>query len=71
MHITFFSNGLTMCFDSEGRQVPELQEPWLRLYLEFLEKKGFDPLQTTFELNDGSRVEPFKTDQDMWSWELQ
>jgi hypothetical protein len=36
--IYFLPNGMTAVFDSET-QVPELQQPWVKLFAEFLETK--------------------------------
>ena len=53
--LTFFPNGAVLIFDETGEQVPELQQGWMELYFDYLEKEGIDP--TTIEikavLNDG------------------
>jgi hypothetical protein len=36
---SFFNNGNTAVFDKNGKQIPGLQESWLKLYAEFLEDK--------------------------------
>lgn len=49
-------------FTKDGEQIPDLQIPWFRLYLELLESKGINIFSVTFHLPDGSVARPFKID---------
>lgn len=49
-------------FTKDGEQIPDLQVPWFRLYLEFLESKGINIFAVTFHLPDGSVARPFQID---------
>lgn len=72
-----FSNGNTAFFDSSGQQIPELQEAWMRLLLNFLDSKGVDPTKVTFLTTvNGQECQmfPFKEgrreDPTFWCWEF-
>lgn len=62
MKVMFFNNGNTMVFDNQGQQVEECQEPWLRLYADFLASKDIDPTKVSFEMPNGRSVKVIKTD---------
>ena len=68
--IIFFANGNTFVKDENGQQIPELQQSWFRLYLEFLESKNINPLDFDFILpnNPPARVIPFKIENG-WNWD--
>lgn len=68
--VIFFWNGNTAVFDSSGRQIPELQEPWLIKFVEFLESNGVDPLQCQFELPGGDAAQLIRTSTGGWNWEV-
>lgn len=54
--VMFFSNGNTAFF-KDGKQVPELQESWLLIYVNFLKEKGYiqeDIEQIKINLPDGN-----------------
>uniref|UniRef100_A0A6M3LFS7 Uncharacterized protein n=1 Tax=viral metagenome TaxID=1070528 RepID=A0A6M3LFS7_9ZZZZ len=70
MEIMFFTNGNTATFDDEGKQITDMQTPWIVLYFEYLEGKGIDPAKCRFSLPDGGYAEPFKTDDDTWNWRI-
>lgn len=59
--IFFYPNGATAVTDEKGEQVPRLQTPWIKLFVEFLESRGEDP--TSFEINlpDGKKARSFRT----------
>jgi len=65
--VYFFRNGNTAFLD--GAQVPELQRPWILLYVEFLVSKGVDPLGIVFRLPDGKNARVFKTSEG-FNWEF-
>jgi len=69
MKCMFFCNGNTMFFKNEN-QVPKLQKSWLKLYLEFLEKQGINPLEVEFDLPDRKEAIPFKTTSGDYGWEI-
>lgn len=58
--VLFFPNGNT-AFLKNGKQVPELQKPWLSLYIDFIEKQGIDPVTVSFEFPNGTVATVFKT----------
>jgi len=66
----FFSNGCTAFFKN-NKQVPELQEPWVSLYFEFLVSKGIDPEKCEFELPNGKKVKAFKTDDNTFNCDFE
>jgi hypothetical protein len=47
---------MTAFFDCDGKQVPELQLPWLDLYIEFLVENGIDPCKVLFSMPDSSQL---------------
>jgi len=49
VEVFFFPNGNTAVCEN-NQQVPELQEPWILLFAQFLEDKGVDILTSTFNL---------------------
>lgn len=53
LHIYCFPSGATAVTDG-GRQIPELQEPWILLLAQFLKAKGVDVASCTFYLPDQS-----------------
>lgn len=61
--VTFFHNGQNMCFDSNGNQIPELQEPWIILWAKLAESYGYDITQIKdIMVPNGSYVKFFKTE---------
>lgn len=68
MKVCFFENGNTMFFDGVGQQVPEFQESWLILYVQFLIANGIDPTEVEFIMPDNHRMEVFKT-RDGYNWQ--
>ncbi len=74
LRVMFLWNGLTCVFDGLERnaeQVPELQRPWITLFAEFLESKGYNPVNATFELPDGQVVKLFRTDDGGFNWKFE
>lgn len=69
--VMFFLNGNTAVFDLAGRQIPELQESWVVLFLKFLESQGHNPLDFSFTLPDGRQAKPFRTSDNSWNWEIE
>lgn len=59
--VFFFPDGQTAVTDGR-EQIPELQQSWLILFLEFLESKGEDPMAYEFKLPSGQTARAFKTD---------
>jgi hypothetical protein len=64
----FFSNGGTAVFIDE-EQVPELQQPWLVKFVDFLEEQGQDPTTFKYRLPNGNNAKVFRTESG-WSWEI-
>ena len=62
MKIMFMTHGLTAVFDDNDQQVPELQESWLKIYAEFFESKGYDPVDHDFELSNRKHVKFHRTE---------
>lgn len=59
--VLFFGNGNSAFFDENNRQVPEIQESWLLLYIEFLGERGIEPKDVEFIMPDGTKWEVFET----------
>ena len=68
--ILFFNNGNTFVADEHGRQMGELQEPWILLYAKFLESKGIDPTQVVIDLPNGDKAEIFRTSEGGLNWNI-
>ncbi len=73
--ICMFSNGQTAVHDEDGKQVPDLQEPWLMKYLEWL---VLQPEMTYRRLEDleinlpsGNRAIMVRTSQGEWNWRVE
>jgi hypothetical protein len=66
--IYFLPNGMTAVFDSET-QVPELQQPWVELFAEFLETKVQSTTHWELHFPDGRIGHIWRTDEDgSWDW---
>lgn len=59
--VMFFPNGNTAVFKN-GKQVAELQKPWILAFAGFLAQNGVDIENSTFELS-GRKIELYKTDE--------
>ena len=70
MKIIFFPNGDTVVFD-RGRQVPELQEGWFRLYVGMLYSLGIDATQIEFVMPDAARAVVHETEGGGFGWSIQ
>ena len=70
--IYFFRNGNTLVYagQKDSDQIPELQESWILLYLEFLVSKGYDPEEFKFMFPDGKEGRFFKLDDESYNWEI-
>jgi len=67
IEVIFFPNGNTaVCKDC--KQIPELQESWLLLYVNFLLTKGIDPTEVDFWLPTG-KAKVFKTPKG-YEWKI-
>lgn len=70
INVYFFRNGNTAVCDGE-HQLPQLQRPWIRLFVDFLQSQGVDVFNAEFHLPDGySRAKLIKT-SDGYSWQVQ
>lgn len=67
--VMFFANGNTAVLD-EGGQIPELQESWLLVFVEWLKSRGIDPDQCDIVMPNGDRAILFKTGEGSLSWRL-
>jgi hypothetical protein len=67
--IYFFANGATAAVN-KWEQIPEIQQSWLVVFLEFLEHKGVDPTTCDFHLPSGRVARVFKTSENEWNWEI-
>lgn len=70
MEVIYFSNGNTAVFDKNGNQIPELQQGWLKLSVEFIKSKGLDPLKMKFTLPNNDNATLFKT-EDGYNWRIE
>ena len=59
LKVRFFQDGNTMAF-RDGQQVPDLQESWILLYVQYLVTAGVDPTKVKFTMPGGSRVTVFE-----------
>lgn len=70
--VFFFGNGNTAVTDSR-EQIPELQQPWLRLFVRFLQEKrpDVDIEQLKFNMPDLRvvRVKKYGPGPDDWNWQ--
>mgnify|MGYP000523549413 CR=1 FL=1 len=66
----FGAYGQTL-FSKDGEQVPELQQPWLVLYLREIQRHGIDPRDVEIRMSGGQRVYPFVTDEGGWNWSME
>jgi hypothetical protein len=65
--ILFFPNGNTAVME-DGRQAPELQQPWVTLFAEFLEGHGYDPTEYELYMPGAGSARFFRTVTGGWSW---
>ena len=66
--IKFGANGNTMVFDADGNQIPELQHPWFRAYINFLKAYNVDIEKIDYEM-PGSALKATVTKEDKhWDW---
>lgn len=68
MKILFFRNGNSAVF-GHGQQMPDLQVPWIVLFIQHLEEHGVNPETCEITMPDGSRAHPFRTENG-WNWRL-
>lgn len=66
--VMFFENGNTAVFVGDS-QAPELQQPWILLFLEWLEAQGEDPREFEFHLSQTLRAHVSKQHEGGgWTW---
>ena len=68
MRVTFFANGNTAVTD-EDKQIPELQESWLALFVKYLDENGVDPTEPTYQMPDGNKFSVYKV-HNGYNWGL-
>lgn len=68
MIVMLFANGNSAVFH-DNEQQPELQEPWIKLFAEFLESKGIDPLQCDFVIQGTGTARFFRTPEGL-NWRI-
>ena len=66
--VIFFPNGNTAVCEGEN-QVPELQVPWLLMFVEFLQSKGEDPEKLDITLPNGNKAKVFKVEGG-YNWDI-
>lgn len=54
-------NGTTMAFDEHGKQIPKLQQPWMLLYLKFLQDTGVNLSDVRIRLPNDHWAEVLET----------
>ena len=69
MKVIFFPNGNTIVFEN-GKQVPELQQSWLLLYVKMLTEQGIDPTTVEFVLPDTRHADVFRLDGGRFNWDI-
>ena len=67
LKVMFFPNGNTAAFKN-GQQVPDLQEPWLLLYVQLLAAVEIDPTEVEFTMPDRSHARVFERDDGGYNW---
>ena len=65
--VSFFKNGLTAAFE-DGQQLPQLQESWFVLYLQFIAAAGFDPTEIDFFMPNARSVKVFRLEDGSFLW---
>jgi len=66
--VYFFSNGNSAVCNDKGLQIPDLQKPWIRLFVDFLKKKGVKNIENIeFDMPTGSTA---KWSEEYQNWEL-
>ena len=53
VNVIFLPNGNTAVFDENHEQIPELQRSWFLKFVEFLESKDIDVMNSTYEFKEG------------------
>ena len=53
VNVTFLPNGTTVVLKN-NKQIPELQQSWFLKFIEFLESKDVDVMNSTYELQEGN-----------------
>ena len=71
--VFFFPDGVTAVMDVNTReQVPELQESWLRLFVNFLQAKGIDPTECILTMPNGRKAVIFRlNDVNEYNWRIE
>lgn len=67
INVLFAPNGVSAVFGPDGQQIPELQEPWIILFVKHLEEHGIDVLDCEFTMPNGRVARLFKTERG-WNW---
>ncbi len=67
--VILFANGNSAVLDEGGTQIPDLQSPWLLLFVEHLKKNGVDYHGVNFLLPDEIEAEIFPTKEGL-NWEI-
>lgn len=70
--IFLFANGNTAAFDDQDQQILELSNPWIILFIQFLEEKGIDPETIDFYVPDVSaKIRIFRCNNSIgWNWQI-
>ena len=53
MRVQFKNDGTTNVWDGEHGHVPELERPWLTMFVAFLKSVTIDPAKVEFEMPNG------------------
>ena len=62
VNVIFFPNGNTAVFEN-NEQVPELQQSWFLKFVEFLESKDVDVMNSTYVLPEGTAIKLIRTEE--------
>lgn len=65
----FLWNGNTAFFEN-GEQNSKYQMSWVKLYFEFLEKQGLNPLEVIYILPNGRKAKAIKKTDGGYTWDM-
>jgi len=68
MQIFLFENG-NIFIEKNGKQVPELQKPYIEMIIEYIETNNIDPTTVKIRTQWGMCFEPFKTSNG-YNWRI-
>lgn len=68
--VLFFRNGNAAIFDEHGEQIPQLQAPWLNVYLDYLKRNGANVEGLEISMPDGRRAVVEQLPEGGYNWSV-